>query len=66
MEDEREDAWKICGRCGMKGFYLVNGICLDCLEAEIRSTAISHNLQDSFQNHLETFERRLTNGGEKS
>ena len=25
-----------CERCGLRGYYVENGLCLDCIEAEFR------------------------------
>ncbi len=27
---------KQCARCGLKGYHVENGLCLDCMEAELR------------------------------
>jgi len=35
---------KLCAACGRRGYYLENGVCMDCLEAEIkRSFAMPGN-----------------------
>ncbi len=30
---------KRCERCGMRGYHIENGLCLDCIEVELRKRA---------------------------
>ncbi len=42
MTDEDQEfspVEKLCVRCGLKGYHTENGLCLDCMEAELRKTA---------------------------
>lgn len=39
MTEEDKDLFiteKQCSRCGLKGYHFENGLCLDCVEAELR------------------------------
>ncbi|MDI6643351.1 MAG: hypothetical protein QMD95_04825 [Candidatus Hodarchaeaceae archaeon] len=38
-EENQELIEKRCERCGLRGYYVENGLCLDCMEAELRKNA---------------------------
>jgi len=45
MADWEEDVGllpseKHCAACGRRGYYLENGLCMDCLEAELRRSIV--------------------------
>lgn len=38
-EDELPLTERRCVRCGLRGYHTEDGLCLDCLEAELRKSA---------------------------